>query len=281
MRTNMRAPPWKQTRTNAQPQWFYSRTSYLSQDPFLLFVGLMLVIRHLQKVLFAADEAHRASHPSDARAHTSKPIQHPSSRGCVLLSLPQSAADDFIPLTQASCARSGSGIAASVSRALEVCGAGAHTGSPQTAHSHRRFSPSLSACLSFYHSHTFAVMILRLVFQAVTQTEGGQIGVKVARQKGQKWPFTRIFPTAEVSEAIRSKSPGVFFGFLNDPQSQLMDQTTGLRADVAPALLTFKGNAFTFATPCWAIRKWWGWFAVYLFPVKGFASGIGICWWIN
>lgn len=126
----MRAPPWKQTRTNAQLQWFYSCTSYLSQDPFLLFVGFMLVLGHLQKVLFAADEAHRASHPSDAGAHTSKPIQHPSSRGWLLLSLPQSAADDFIPLTQASCARSGSGIAASVSRALEVCEVGAHTGSP-------------------------------------------------------------------------------------------------------------------------------------------------------
>lgn len=165
----------------------------------------------MQKVLFAADEAHRASHPSDAGAHTSKPIQHPSSRGCLLLSLPQSAADDFIPLTQASCARSGSGIAASVSRALEVCEAGAHAGSPQTAHSQHRFSPCLSACPSFYHSHTFAIMILRLVFQAVTQTERGQIGVKVTRPQGQKLPFRRTFPTADVKESIRSKSPDVFW----------------------------------------------------------------------
>lgn len=114
------------------------------------------------------------------------PFNTPPAGVCLLLSLPQSAADDFIPLTQASCARSGSGIAASASRALEVCGAGAHTGSPQTAHFLRRLSPCLSACLPFYHSHTFAVMILRLVFQAVTQTERGQIGVKVTRPQGQK-----------------------------------------------------------------------------------------------
>lgn len=139
------------------------------------------------------------------------PFNTPPAGVCLLLSLPQSAADDFIPLTQASCARSGSGIAASVSRALEVCEAGAHTGSPRTAHSRHRFSPCLSACLSFYHLHTFAVMILRLVFQAVTQTERGQIWVKVTRPQGQNWPLTRTFPTAEVSESIRSTSPDVFW----------------------------------------------------------------------
>lgn len=49
--------------------------SYLCQVLFRLFFDFMLV--HLQKVLFTADEAHRASHPSEARAHTywSKPIQ--------------------------------------------------------------------------------------------------------------------------------------------------------------------------------------------------------------
>lgn len=49
--------------------------SYLCQVLFRLFFDLILV--HLQKVLFTADEAHRASHPSEARARTyrSKPIQ--------------------------------------------------------------------------------------------------------------------------------------------------------------------------------------------------------------
>lgn len=50
-------------------------SSYLFQSLFLLLFLLMVVHRHLQKVLFTADEAHRASHPSKARAHTSKPIQ--------------------------------------------------------------------------------------------------------------------------------------------------------------------------------------------------------------
>lgn len=42
----------------------------------------MLVNRHLQKVLFTADEAHCASHPSKARAHSSqlKPIQNFTTR---------------------------------------------------------------------------------------------------------------------------------------------------------------------------------------------------------
>lgn len=49
--------------------------TYLGQVSFRRFFDLMLV--HLQKVLFTADEAHRASHPSEARArtHSSKPIQ--------------------------------------------------------------------------------------------------------------------------------------------------------------------------------------------------------------
>lgn len=47
--------------------------SYLFQVLLRLFFDLMLV--HLQKVLFTADKAHRASHPSEARAHRSQPIQ--------------------------------------------------------------------------------------------------------------------------------------------------------------------------------------------------------------
>lgn len=39
----------------------------------LLFFFLMLVNRHLQKVLFTADEAHCASHPSRARAERTRP----------------------------------------------------------------------------------------------------------------------------------------------------------------------------------------------------------------
>lgn len=48
---------------------------YLCQVLLRLFFDLMLV--HLQKILFTTDEAHRASHPSEARAHTSRsrPIQ--------------------------------------------------------------------------------------------------------------------------------------------------------------------------------------------------------------
>lgn len=53
---------------------------------FLLLL-LMLVNRHLQKVLFTADEAHCASHPSKARAHTSKPIQNFFTRSVPFLCL--------------------------------------------------------------------------------------------------------------------------------------------------------------------------------------------------
>lgn len=87
--------------------------SYLCQDLFRLFFDLMLV--HLQKVLFTADEAHRASHPSEARAHThtSKPIQKAPSaarfslRPPALAPLPQQRrSDGLIPLTWATNARS-------------------------------------------------------------------------------------------------------------------------------------------------------------------------------
>lgn len=76
--------------------------SYLCQVLFRLFFDLMLV--HWQKVLFTADEAHRASHPSEARAHTyrSKPI-----RRSALAPLPQRRrSDGLIPLTWATNARS-------------------------------------------------------------------------------------------------------------------------------------------------------------------------------
>lgn len=69
--------PGLQTRKPQVPDRvsFAAANSYLCQVLFRLFFDLMLV--HLQKVLFTADEAHRASHPSEARAHTyrSKPIQ--------------------------------------------------------------------------------------------------------------------------------------------------------------------------------------------------------------
>lgn len=58
---------------------------YLLRASFLLLLP-MVVNRHLQKVLFTADEAHRASHPSKARAHTSKPIQRLPALGALVLS---------------------------------------------------------------------------------------------------------------------------------------------------------------------------------------------------
>lgn len=84
--------------------------SYLCQVLFRLFFDLILV--HLQKVLFTADEAHRASHPSEARARTyrSKPIQKlPPPLGSLpaLAPLPQQRrSDGLIPLTWATNARS-------------------------------------------------------------------------------------------------------------------------------------------------------------------------------
>lgn len=52
-------------------------------------------------------------------------------------------------------------------------------------------------------------------------------------------------------------------------------------ADVARCSRSREMFLCTFAAPCWAIGKSRGWFAVYLFLVQGFASGICICWWIN
>lgn len=60
---------------------------YLVLGSLLLFL-LMLVNRHLQKVLFTADEAHRAAHPSEARARTSKPIQKLPALGALLCLTP-------------------------------------------------------------------------------------------------------------------------------------------------------------------------------------------------
>ncbi len=86
MQINMSGLQWKQPEQSIQtliyqlvfwrpPAHFFSpSSSYLLQALFLLLL-LMLISRHLQKVLFTADEAHRASHPSKARARTSKPIQ--------------------------------------------------------------------------------------------------------------------------------------------------------------------------------------------------------------
>lgn len=62
-----------------------ANSPYLLRAPFLLLLP-MVVNRHLQEVLFTADEAHRASHPSKARAHTSKPIQRLPALSALVLS---------------------------------------------------------------------------------------------------------------------------------------------------------------------------------------------------
>lgn len=90
-----------------------SGTSHLFQALLLLF-DLMLVRGHLQKVLFAADEAHCASHPSEASAHTSKSIHKVTPAGLPpSRSPPQRSSDGFIPLTQATNVSGLSCIAAS------------------------------------------------------------------------------------------------------------------------------------------------------------------------
>lgn len=55
--------------------------SYLRQEPLFLFLFLhMLIQRHLQKIVFTADEAHGASHPDRFRWASLRPIQRERSR---------------------------------------------------------------------------------------------------------------------------------------------------------------------------------------------------------
>lgn len=72
---NKRAQPAKAQASSGPTS---AATSYLCQVPLCLFFDLMLV--HLQKILFTADEAHRASHPSEARPGRIRPAPNPSKK---------------------------------------------------------------------------------------------------------------------------------------------------------------------------------------------------------